>query len=126
MKIYTDDNKELSAIPDGTLYIPQKTVNTGKLSIGDRITVNIGNGTVEMTVGGVVKYAMFGSSFVGVNRFFTSKNNYDKLADNADPSSEKCSLMGFTTSDTDALAREVAATNVSCKTYVTNKRQRAI
>lgn len=113
IKLYDGGNAELLSIPDGKLYIPQKTVDTGKLALGDRLTVKVGGNEVELTVGGIVKDAIFGSPFVGANRFFISENDFDRLNENADPSAEKTSLTGFASDDTTGLAREVVGTNVT-------------
>ena len=113
IKLYDGNDKRLESIPEGKMYVPQKTIDTGSLEIGDEVTVKIGGKKLSLTVAGTVKDAIFGSPFVGVNRFFVSEKEYELLNDAADGSACRCSLMGFESGDTDALVGEVVETNVT-------------
>lgn len=78
-KFFDNNNQVIDQVEDGTLYIPNSTMEKGNLKIGDIISIKYGNETMKFTLIGNCKDAILGSPMMGRERFVVSENDYKKL-----------------------------------------------
>lgn len=77
---FDDDNNPIKTLSQGKICIPQKILRDNDISIGDIVTVTVGNTSVELEVEAFVKDAMLGSVFMGLTRMLISEQDYNRLA----------------------------------------------
>lgn len=78
-KFFDCNNKEITKIKDGEIYLPNKLVEDNHLKSGDVITIQNGDFGINFTVAGSCKDAFLGSTLMGVSRFLISDNDYNKM-----------------------------------------------
>ncbi len=78
-KFYDSDNMEIKQVPEGSVYIRKNYLDDVGISIGDQVTVPIGDTEVELTVKGTLKDAVFGSMMMGTPRFLVSQADFDQF-----------------------------------------------
>lgn len=72
---FTKDNKELTKVPEGEVYVTGNFLDANDLKEGDKLTITHGKNSVELTIAGKAKDALLGSEFMG-NRCHESHRNY--------------------------------------------------
>lgn len=78
-KIFNEDDKEITRIGDGEIYLTGELFYSSKnnFKIGDKIEITLNGKTKYFTLKGSMKDAMFGSSMIGITRFMISENDYE-------------------------------------------------
>ncbi len=83
-KFFDSDNKEITNINDGEIYVPIKLLTDNNLHSGDVITIKSGNYRKNFTIKGNCKDAFLGSSMMGSARFIVNDNDFKQLKSNTD------------------------------------------
>lgn len=78
-KIFDSDNKELTQIKDGEIYLSGQLFYSSEhhFKKGDSIEITVNGKSKTFTLAGSAKDALFGSSLIGVTRFLVSRNDYE-------------------------------------------------
>lgn len=76
---FNQDNKVISEVKKGQVYIGSSFAAQTNLKIGDKLTITIGESTVELEYMGKVKDAVLGSNGFGNPRFFMNNEDYNHL-----------------------------------------------
>lgn len=77
---FTKDNKELTKVPEGEVYVTGNFLDANDLKEGDKLTITHGENSVELTIAGKAKDALLGSEFMGNKRFILNEADYQKFA----------------------------------------------
>lgn len=83
-KFFDSNNKEITSINDGEMYIPYKLMESNHLQPGDVLTLHSGDFSMDLTIKGNCKDAFLGSSMMGAVRIIVSDNVYEKIKGGAD------------------------------------------
>lgn len=77
IKIFDKDNKEITKINDGELYVTNVIFQMPENNFyeGGKISIKQGEVEKEFTIKGYTKDALFGSAMVGMTRFLVSEND---------------------------------------------------
>ncbi|MBO5425622.1 MAG: hypothetical protein J6A25_08920, partial [Lachnospiraceae bacterium] len=79
-KFFDQNNKEITQVEDGYIYITRREFDENECEIGDIICFNMSDGSVmKLTIAGISKDACFGADMMGSHRFIISPNDMDKL-----------------------------------------------
>lgn len=103
-KFFDIDNKEITHMNDGEIYLPLVLMNSNNLRPGDKISITKNNLTMEFTLLGNVKDALLGSSMMGSKRMLISENDYQKLK--AGSNFSITDFYSITSSDTAKLGKD--------------------
>lgn len=106
---FDSGNNIISEVNSGKMYISGNTVKKSGLVPGDKITLEIGNTSMEFEFAGYLKDALFGSEMMGNPRMLISREDFLKIAD--DTSVKQYSMGSLYYIDTDnyfALEAETA------------------
>lgn len=76
---YDSHNDEITEVSQGSVYIIKSYLDNEGISVGDKITIPIGNTNVTLTVKGVLKDAALGGRLLGTTRFLVSKADFDRF-----------------------------------------------
>lgn len=78
-KIFDKNDKEITKINDGEIYITSEIFHSSKnkFKIGDTIHINTNGKSKSFTLKGNTKDAMYGSAMMGMTRFMISQNDYN-------------------------------------------------
>ena len=83
-KFFDQDNKEITNVEDGTIYISRNVMESENIKINDVVYLKDDLGySKKFTVAGYHKDAFLGSSLMGQERFVISENDYNDLEANA-------------------------------------------
>ena len=83
-KFFDVNDKEVTSMEDGTIYLSQKSMNGNDIKEGDIIVLTDGEGySKEFKVVGSIKDAFLGSELMGQERFIISDNDFLKMRDGA-------------------------------------------
>lgn len=77
---FTKDNKELTKVPEGEVYVTGNFLDANDLKEGDKLTITHGENSMELTIAGKAKDALLGSEFMGNKRFILNEADYQKFA----------------------------------------------
>lgn len=82
IRIFDSEDKELTEIRDGEIYMTAENLNSPKsnFKIGDTIEISANGKTKFFTIKGAVKDAMFGSPMIGMTHFLVSENDCEYFA----------------------------------------------
>ncbi|MEY8390853.1 ABC transporter permease [Lachnospiraceae bacterium 45-W7] len=79
-KFFSEDNQELTAIEEGSIYLSQKSMLRSRLKKGAQIVISTDNGfRMVFTVEGGFKDAFLGSDMMGSERMLISQSDYEKV-----------------------------------------------
>ena len=78
LKIFGADEEELTLAP-GEIALPKVEAEKNNLQAGDRIAIQVGDQKVSFTVKEIVKDAVFGSTMMGLKRFYISDEDFRKF-----------------------------------------------
>lgn len=77
---FDSENKQITGIKDGEIYVPKKIMEKNNLKQGDSVYIDCENGyRKEFSIKGYVKDAFLGSEMMGTSRFIVSENDYFEL-----------------------------------------------
>lgn len=79
-KFFDRENREITRMEEGTIYLGQRMAAENKLKNGDMVTVSSDNGfEKEFQVAGVLKDAFMGSEMMGMQRCIISRGDFQEL-----------------------------------------------
>lgn len=79
-KFFDRENREITRMEEGTIYLGQRMAAENKLKNGDMVTVSSDNGfEKEFQVAGVLKDAFMGSEMMGMERCIISRGDFQEL-----------------------------------------------
>ncbi len=79
-KFYDKENREITEMEDGTIYLGQKLEPKGQVKVGDTLAVCTEQGyRKEFKVAGFIKDAFLGSEMMGAHRFVVSAGDFQEL-----------------------------------------------
>ncbi|HWT75343.1 MAG TPA: FtsX-like permease family protein [Mobilitalea sp.] len=78
-KFFGSNNKEITKIEDGQIYLPLKLMEQNNLKSGDSITIINGDVSLDFTILGNCKDCLLGSTMMGSDRLIISDHDYEKL-----------------------------------------------
>ena len=124
-KFLDENNKIITEIKDGEVYVPKKFLDDYGFNPGDEIQLNVDtskslfNPTAEgepgdsfnesYIIAGICKDAFLGSNFVGNVRFIVNDNELAKLKEGAEPASIYC--YSINTDNLDDLRNDINKNN---------------
>lgn len=78
-KIFDSDEKELTRVNDGEIYVTSEIFNSEENDFYEGCKIEIESGGVkkEFTLKGYTKDALFGSAMIGMTRFIVSENDFE-------------------------------------------------
>lgn len=81
-KFFDSDDKEITSMKDGTVYLPNSIMTENNIKPGDKISIVTTSGyDKEFKVVGSFKDALLGSTMMGTKRYLFSKNDFQELMD---------------------------------------------
>lgn len=108
IKYFTADNKELTEVPKGKVYITSNKLDEAGIKIGDKLDIKVGNVTVSFEFAGRLKDALLGSNFMGNPRFVISDEDFANYTADESTQNYKGGIFYIDTSDAGALEKAVA------------------
>lgn len=79
-KFFDADNREITKVEDGTIYLPSIFMKENEVAVGEKIIISSDAGyKKELEVAGSFKDAFLGSELMGVHRYLLSQNDFDEL-----------------------------------------------
>lgn len=79
-KFFDADNREITKVEDGTIYLPNIFMKENEVAVGEKIIISSDAGyTKELKVAGSFKDAFLGSELMGTHRYLLSQNDFDEL-----------------------------------------------
>lgn len=84
-KFFDTEDKEITSMEKGTIYLSHRFMKDNKLVKGDRITITSDNGySKEFVVSGECKDAFLGSDMMGMERFIVGEQDMKELVEESD------------------------------------------
>ncbi len=106
---FDSDNKIVKEVESGKMYIAGAIAGKSDLEVGDKLTLTIGEISMEFEFAGVLKDALFGSEMVGFPRMLVSDEDFRKIAnDDYVKQYNTGSIYYIETDDLSALQSETA------------------
>ncbi|MBO1680024.1 ABC transporter permease [Bittarella massiliensis (ex Durand et al. 2017)] len=105
LTFFDSENRPLTAIEEGTIYLPLKVMEDAGLNRGDTITLRAGALEMDFTVAGNVKDAFLGSTMMGSSRLLVSREDYQTLVREGDWGNQTGAIYSVKTGDAPALQR---------------------
>ena len=96
---FNQDNEVISEVPKGQVYIGSSFAAQTDLEIGDKLTITIGESSVELEYMGKVKDAVLGSNGFGNPRFIMNNEDYNYLASDEEASERAGNIYYVDTTD---------------------------
>lgn len=83
-KFFDEENREITEMEDGTIYVNYKSLKDNDLKTGDRLTIKSANGySKTFTLAGYSKDAFFGTDLMSSHRFIVSDHDLQDLKENS-------------------------------------------
>lgn len=76
---FNQDDKEISSVPKGEMYVSDRDMSINKVKKGDTVTVKTPVNEYKFKIRGSVKDAIFGSSMMGCKRFIINNDEFSKI-----------------------------------------------
>ncbi len=96
---FNQENEVISEVEKGQVYIGSSFASQTNLKIGDKLTITIGESTVEVEYMGKVKDALLGSNGFGNPRFIMNNEDYNHLMSDEKASERKGNIYYVDTTD---------------------------
>lgn len=106
-KYFDGNNNEITEINEGEIYLRKGLLSDLGISVGDKINIVVADVSVEFTVKGTIKDALFGSAMMGSPRFVMNQKDFDKYASSEKTKLYEGELISINTSNTDALKQKI-------------------
>ncbi|MBR3143004.1 MAG: ABC transporter permease [Clostridiales bacterium] len=81
MTFFDKDDNAITSVRPGEVYVTCSTFRKNNLKTGDRLTFELGDTKVTLTVAGTLKDAFLGSEFFGNPRFLVNDSTFKKFLD---------------------------------------------
>ena len=75
IKFFDKEDKEITSVKKGEVYVAGKCLEKNNLSVGDTLTVDLGEEKFDVKIAGKCKDAFLGSDFMGMVRFILNKED---------------------------------------------------
>lgn len=80
-KFYDKENREITQMEDGMIYVSQRMAGKSRLKTGNRLKIQSENGfEKEFEVAGELKDAFLGSDMMGTQRCVISRNDFQEMS----------------------------------------------
>ena len=95
INFFDKDDNVITTVNKGEVYICGRCMEKSNLSVGEEITIDLGDTKFNVKIAGKAKDAFLGSDFMGMTRFIFNKAEYEKIYNtiykisDAETSSEK-------------------------------------
>lgn len=81
MKFFDKDDNEITSVKKGEVYLSGRVIEKSDLSVGDEVTIDLGDTKFNLTIAGKSKDAFFGTDFIGITRVLLNEEDYKKVYD---------------------------------------------
>ena len=82
VKLFDSENRELTSVEPGTVWVANKVLNMTGLKVGDTIEIRIDEVSKEFRIAGVIKDAYLGGTGVTLARFLVSDSDFEAFNSN--------------------------------------------
>ena len=82
VKLFDSENRELTSVEPGTVWVANKVLNMTGLKVGDTIEIRIDEVSKEFRIAGVIKDAYLGGTGVTLTRFLVSDSDFEAFNSN--------------------------------------------
>jgi putative ABC transport system permease protein len=82
VKLFDSENRELTSVEPGTVWVANKILNMTGLKVGDTIEIRMDDVTKELRIAGVIKDAYLGGTGVTIARFLVSDSDFEAFHSN--------------------------------------------
>lgn len=90
--VFDSENRKITQVEKGSIYIPAYILEKNELSTGDKITLKSGDTTLNLKVAGSCKDILFGSPYCGIAGMIMNEEDFEVLN-----SAEDCTSYIFFT-----------------------------
>ena len=104
-KFFDSEDKEITKIKSGEIYLPLVVMNDNHLVVGDQITIKNGTTSMKFTIVGNCKDAYLGSALMGAKRFIMNPKDYEAIKKGGEMSVGR--IYYIETKDVDTFEKEV-------------------
>ncbi len=112
-KIFDENNKEITEVKKGELYVVQKVINSSDLKVGDTVTVKMDGIQKEFKIAGIFKDAVMGSVLMGNGRMVFNLEDAEELYADAKEHGKTGKMYYFYTDKTKELQNRLNETDAS-------------
>lgn len=110
VKLFDSENRELTSVEPGTVWVANKVLNMTGLKVGDTIEIRIDEVSKEFRIAGVIKDAYLGGTGVTLARFLVSDSDFEAFNSNETIHNfYGCEFFYINGSDTKAIEAAVSA-----------------
>lgn len=82
VKLFDSENRELTSVEPGTVWVANKVLSMTGLKVGDTIEIRIEDVAKEFRIAGVIKDAYLGGTGVTLARFLVSNSDFEAFNSN--------------------------------------------
>lgn len=108
LKIFDNDNNQITKLNDGEMIVPKKLMNALELELGDKVTVDFAGVKETFTIAQSSKDVLFGSTGISFNRMVITQSDYERFTlDNEQSDLYRGNVAFVNTDDTKAAEQEV-------------------
>lgn len=105
-----NDNR-ITDVEQGHIYLSKIDMETAGLAIGDKLTVTVGETSLDFVIDGCIKDAFLGSPMMGMCRFLINETDYEEFASDPAAAGFKGNICYISTEDTKALKQALNKTD---------------
>lgn len=109
-RVFDSENREITQVEKGSVYMPTYILQQNDLNIGDKITIKCGDVSLKLRIEGSCKDILFGSSYCGIVGIIINEEDFKALS-----SVEDCTSYTLFTAyaeDFDLMMSEYAKTDI--------------
>ncbi len=81
MNFFDKDDNEITSVKKGEIYLSGRVIEKSNLSVGDEVTIDLGDTKFNLTIAGKSKDAFFGTDFIGITRVLLNEEDYKRVYD---------------------------------------------
>lgn len=107
-KIFDADNKEITSIPKGYMYVEKSFLSEKNVKIGDTVTATVDNVKKDFIIKGTTMDATFGGAMMGTPRYFVNDEDFNYFYNSDIKDGNKGRLIYINTEDTDAVSKAIS------------------
>lgn len=105
LNYFDGDNNEITEVNEGEIYLNKSVMTDAGIKIGDKITIEVDDVSVDFEIKGYIKDAVFGSKTMGNTTFVLNQTDYDKFTKAESYSQRIGKFYYIKTSDTESVAQ---------------------
>lgn len=99
IRFFDVDNEVLADVKPGEFYTIQSILDQLDISVGDVMTVRVGETERQLRLAGTIKDAFLGPEMMSMSRFLLSKEDFDAIAADETATPYMCSFVFINTTD---------------------------